>query len=431
MSSRLRLLVVGSGGREHALVWKLAQSPRVQRIYCAPGNAGIARQAQCLPISPSDLPALADFAEQESIALTVVGPELPLASGIVDIFQARGLRIFGPNRAAALLESSKIWCKETLARHGIPTGCFASFDEAEEALSYVETQDLPIVVKADGLAAGKGVTVARTVEEAQEAIREAMVRGVFGESGRRVVIEEYLSGPEVTVEVLSDGENLFPLPAAQDHKRVFDDDRGPNTGGMGCYSPVPALSDELAGQAMDEIMRPAVKAMAEEGRPYVGCLYGGLVLTDEGLKVLEFNCRFGDPESQVVLPRLEADLVDLLEAAVDGRLPNLAIAPERGAAVCVVMASAGYPGEYETGKLIRGLDETETMSQVVVFHAGTKQTDEGVITAGGRVLGVTGLGDTLSQAVETAYRAVEKIEFEGAHWRRDIGRRAAMENQGA
>jgi phosphoribosylamine--glycine ligase len=424
MNSRLRILVVGSGGREHALVWKLAQSPRAERIFCAPGNAGIAQQAECVDISVLDLAGLADFAAQEKIDLTVAGPEAPLAAGIVDVFRERGLRIFGPNRGAALLESSKVWCKQTLSKYDVPTGYFAAFDSVEDALSYLETQEPPVVVKADGLAAGKGVTVARTLEQAQEAVRQAMVQGAFGDAGRRVVIEEYLVGPEVSVEAISDGRNLYALPSAQDHKPIFDNDEGPNTGGMGCYSPVPMLTDDLFEEAMERIMRPAVRAMAEEGRPYVGCLYGGLILSDEGLKVLEFNCRFGDPESQVVLPRIGGDLVDLLEAAMDGSLPDDEMPTDRGAAVCVVMASGGYPGQYDTGKLIRGLDSVASLEDVIVFHAATKKTDEGLVTSGGRVLGVTGLGDSPAEAIDTAYRAVEQIGFDGAHWRRDIGGRA-------
>jgi len=424
MSSRLRMLVVGSGGREHALVWRLAQSSRVEKIYCAPGNAGIAQQAECVDISVLDLPGLADFATQEKIDLTVAGPEAPLAAGIVDVFGERGLRIFGPNRGAALLESSKIWCKQILSKHDVPTGAFVPFDDYEQAVSYVEVQEAPIVVKADGLAAGKGVTIAQTVEDAKAAIHEAMVEGVFGEAGKRIYVEEFLRGPEVSVLAVSDGERLYPLPSAQDHKRVFDDDQGPNTGGMGCYCPVPALTEELYEEAMEVIMRPTVRAMAEEGRPYVGCLYGGLVMTDQGLQVFEFNCRFGDPEAQVILPTMKGDLVDLLEAAVEGDLPEPSEG-QNGAAVCVVMASGGYPGEYETGKLIHGIDEASERDDVVVFHAATKKTDEGVVTAGGRVLGVTGLGNSLSDAISTAYEAVDQISFEGAHCRRDIGRRAA------
>jgi phosphoribosylamine--glycine ligase len=424
MSSRLRILVVGSGGREHALVWKLAQSPRAEKVYCAPGNAGIAGQAECVDISVFDLPGLADFAAQQKIDLTVAGPEAPLAAGIVDVFRQRGLRIFGPDRSAALLESSKIWCKQMLSKHDVPTGGFVPFDDYEQAVSYAEVQEPPIVVKADGLAAGKGVTVAQSVEEAKTALHDAMVEGMFGEAGRRVMIEEFLCGQEVSVEAISDGRNLYPLPSAQDHKPIFDNDEGPNTGGMGCYSPVPVLTNELFEEAMEAVMRPTVAAMAEEGRPYVGCLYAGLVLTEEGLQVLEFNCRFGDPESQVILPTMKGDLVDLLEAAVEGDLP----APQggqNGAAVCVVMASGGYPGEYDTGKLIHGLDGLADRDDVVVFHAATKATDEGLVTSGGRVLGVTGLGDSLSGSIDTAYEAVDQISFEGAHCRRDIGRRAA------
>lgn len=426
----MKILVVGSGGREHALVWKLARSPRAAKVYCAPGNAGMAAQAECVPISAADLGALADFAEREGVELTVVGPEAPLAAGIVDVFRERGLRIFGPDRKAALLESSKIWCKQTLAKYEVPTGCFVTFDRPDEALGYIETQEPPIVVKADGLAAGKGVTVAPTVAAAKDAVRAAMVEGVFGEAGRRIIVEEFLSGPEVSVEALSDGERLYPLPPARDHKRAYDNDEGPNTGGMGCYSPVPALTAELYEQAMETIMRPTIAAMAAEGRPYVGCLYGGLVMTDDGLRVLEFNCRFGDPESQVILPTMEGDLVDLLEAAVDGQLEEPA-PQQNGAAVCVVVASGGYPGQYETGKLISGLEEAESMPGVVVFHAATKRTDEGLVTAGGRVLGATGLGDELPGAIEKAYAATERISFDGAHYRRDIARRAAGRIHGA
>ncbi|MFB3881805.1 MAG: phosphoribosylamine--glycine ligase [Armatimonadota bacterium] len=423
MSARLRILVVGSGGREHALVWKLAQSPRAERVFCAPGNAGTEQLAESVPIAATDLPALAEFAEQQRVGLTVVGPEAPLAAGIVDEFRKRGLRVFGPERGAALLESSKIWCKQLLSTHGIPTGYFVPLSNAEEALAFVEVQEPPIVVKADGLAAGKGVTIAQTVEQAKTAIREAMVEGAFGEAGKRVIIEEYLAGPEVSVEALSDGEHLYPLPAAQDHKRIFDDDQGPNTGGMGCYTPVPMLTSELHEQVMETIMRPTIRAMKAEGRPYLGCLYAGLVLTDAGPQVLEFNCRFGDPESQVILPALDADLVDLLDAAIDGALPSEAPS-QKGAAVCVVMASGGYPGQYKTGKVIHGLEAAAKRADAIVFHAGTKRTDEGVVTAGGRVLGVTGLGETIPAAIDAAYRAVGDISFEGAHCRRDIGRRA-------
>jgi len=425
MKSRLRILVVGSGGREHTLVWKLAQSPRAEKIYCAPGNAGIARQAECVPISVLDATALADFAAEQKIDLTVVGPEAPLAAGVVDVFKERGLRVFGPERKAAVLESSKVWSKSFFARHDLPTGFFASFDVAADAIGYLDTQTYPVAVKADGLAAGKGVTIAQTREDAVEAITDSLVRGAFGESGRWVVIEEFLEGPEVSMMAISDGEHLYALPVSQDHKRIFDDDKGPNTGGMGCYSPVPIFSEEMYTDTLEEIMKPTIRAMASEERPFVGCLYAGLVLTSEGPKLLEYNCRFGDPESQVVLPRLDADLVDLLEAAVEGRLPEAVGPVSSGAAVCVVMASGGYPGEYETGKLMHGLEKLDGRDDVVVFHAASKETDEGLVTSGGRVLGVTGLGDSLPAAMDAAYGAVERIGFEGAHWRRDIGRRAA------
>jgi phosphoribosylamine--glycine ligase len=425
MGSQLRILVVGSGGREHALVWKLARSPRAEQVYCAPGNAGIAAQAECVPISVMDLETLASFAQEQEIGLTVVGPEAPLAAGIVDVFQERGLRIFGPTRRAAVLESSKAWSKGFFARHDLPTGFFATFDVPADAIAYLDTQTYPVAVKADGLAAGKGVTIAHTREEAVEAITDSLVRGVFGESGRRVVIEEFLEGPEVSMMAVSDGKHLCALPASQDHKRIFDDDKGPNTGGMGCYSPVPIFSEEMYEHTLEHVLKPTIRAMAAEERLFTGCLYAGLVLTSEGPKLLEYNCRFGDPESQVVLPRLDADLVDLLEAAVEGRLPEMVAPASSGAAVCVAMASGGYPGEYETGKLIQGLEGLAARDDVVVFHAATKKTDEGLVTSGGRVLGVTGLGESLPEALETAYAAVGEIQFEGAHFRRDIGRRAA------
>ena len=423
MTSKLKILVIGSGGREHALVWKLAQSPRAGTIYCAPGNAGIAQQATCVPIPATDLGELAGFAEREGIDLTVVGPEQPLAAGIVDLFQERGLKAFGPTRRAALLESSKVWSKDFFARHDLPTGFFGTFDTAEDAIAYLDTQSYPVAVKADGLAAGKGVTLARTREEAVEAIMDSLVRGVFGESGRWVVIEEFLVGQEVSMMALSDGEHLYALPASQDHKQVCDGDQGPNTGGMGCYSPVPIFPEELYQHTLEGILQTTIRAMAAERRPFVGCLYAGLVLTEEGPKLLEYNGRFGDPETQVVLPRLEADLVDLLEAAVEGRLPEAVAPTSSGAAACEVMASGGYPGEYETGKLIDGLGAAAKMEDVIVFHAATKETDEGLVTSGGRVLGVTGLADTLPGAIETAYRGVAVISFERAHWRTDIGRR--------
>jgi phosphoribosylamine--glycine ligase len=426
----VRVLVIGSGGREHALVWKIAQSPRVRRVFCAPGNAGIARQAQCVPIDVMDIPALADFAQRESVDLTVVGPEAPLVVGISDEFRGRGLRIFGPSKAAAALEGSKVFAKTLMARHGVPTAAFEVFDDYQRARDYLRAQEPPVVVKADGLAAGKGVTVARTLDEALEALRSIMVERVFGSAGDRVIIEECLSGQEVSVMVFADGEDLVPMAPSQDHKPVLDGDQGPNTGGMGCYSPVPAMDDELLSEALERIMRPTLRAMAAAGCPYSGVLYGGLIITEDGLQVLEFNCRFGDPESQPVLPRMKSDVVEILDAAAYGRLDRVSCDWSDRAAVCVVMASGGYPGEYEKGKEITGLDQAEAMDGVIVFHAATRREGSRWLTNGGRVLGVTGMGDSLPQAIERAYQGVAAIHFEGAHYRRDIAQKALVSSGG-
>jgi phosphoribosylamine--glycine ligase len=420
----LKVLVVGSGGREHALVWKIAQSPRVKRIYCAPGNAGIAQQAECVPIAATEVSALADFAQRESVELTVVGPEAPLVAGIADEFRRRGLHIFGPSKGAAALEGSKVFAKTLMARHGVPTAAFAVFDDYQRARDHLRTLEPPVVVKADGLAAGKGVTVARTSEDAGAALHAMMVERAFGDAGERVIIEECLSGQEVSVMAFADGEHLVPMADAQDHKPIFDDDQGPNTGGMGCYSPVPAMDDALFQEALERIMRPTLRAMAAEGRPYSGVLYGGLMMTERGLQALEFNCRFGDPETQVVLPRLETDLVEVLEAVVEGRLDRVACEWSSRAAVCVAMASGGYPGTYEKGPEITGLEQAQALPGVTVFHAATRREGDKWRTNGGRVLGVTGRGDTLPAAIETAYQGVAAIHFEGAHYRRDIGRKA-------
>ena len=420
----MNVLVVGSGGREHALVWKIAQSPRVSKVFCAPGNAGIARQAECVAIDVMDIAGLADFAHRESVGLTVVGPEAPLVAGITDEFRRRGLRSFGPSKAAAAIEGSKVFAKELMARHGIPTGAFEVFDDYGPALSYLRAQQPPIVVKADGLAAGKGVTIARSLDEAAAALHSIMVERAFGDAGRQVIIEECLTGQEVSLMVFADGEDLIPMAPSQDHKPVFDGDMGPNTGGMGCYSPVPALGEALFNEALARVMRPTLRAMAAEGCPYSGVLYGGLIMTDRGLQVLEFNARFGDPESQPVLPRMKGDLVAILEAAADGRLGRVSCEWSNQAAVCVVMASGGYPGDYEKGKEITGLDQAEAMDGVIVFHAATKRDDSRWLTNGGRVLGVTGLGETLPQAIERAYEGVAAVHFDGAHYRRDIAQKA-------
>lgn len=418
----MRVLVIGNGGREHALVWKLRQSPRVSRVYVAPGNGGMTEEAECLPLSATAVDELVQFAEKEGIDLTVVGPEAPLLAGLVDRFEERGLKVFGPRREAALIEGSKRFAKELMARHGIPTARFRTFTDAEEAKRYVREQGAPIVVKADGLAAGKGVVVARTVEEAEEAIRQAMVERVFGEAGKEVVIEECLFGQEMSLMAFVDGETVRPMEPAQDHKPVYDGDRGPNTGGMGCYSPVPQISQEVVRRAIDEILEPTARALAKEGILYRGVLYAGLMITPEGPKVIEFNARFGDPEAQVILPRLESDLAEVLLATAEGRLREVDIQWKKEAAVCVVMASEGYPGSYRTGLPISGLPEPA--DDRIVFHAGTRREGERIVTAGGRVLGVTALGSDLAEARNKTYETVEAIHFEGAHFRRDIADKA-------
>lgn len=420
----MKILVVGGGGREHTLVWKIAQSPLVDKIYAAPGNAGIAQLAECVDIGSTDLSGLADFVQEKPIDLTVVGPELPLVLGIVDEFEQRGLKIFGPSKTAAQIEGSKAFCKQLLKKHGVPTAEFKIFDAADAAIDYIGKEGAPIVVKADGLAAGKGSIVATSEEEAVEAVRRIMVERAFGEAGDRVVIEEFLEGEEASILALTDGEAIVPLVSSQDHKRIFDGDRGPNTGGMGAYAPAPVITREMADQVFKDILEPTIQAMAEEGRPYKGVLYAGLIIASDGPKVLEYNCRFGDPESQVVLPLMEADLVEAMLAVCDGWLDEVAVKERHGAAVCVVLASKGYPGSYEKGKVIGGLDELSRLDGVVAFHAGTARRDGEIVTDGGRVLGVTGFGRTIEEAIEQTYSAVELVSFEGMQYRRDIGYRA-------
>ncbi|MFA0782083.1 phosphoribosylamine--glycine ligase [Fervidibacter sacchari] len=416
----MKVLVVGGGGREHALVWKIAQSPKVSQIFCAPGNAGIAKLAQCLPIGAEDIVALADFAQREGIDLTVVGPEAPLCAGIVDEFQRRGLRIFGPTKSAAEIEGSKVFCRQLLAKWNIPSPKFATFDDPNEAKAYIRQQGAPIVVKADGLAAGKGSIVCATLDEAFRAVDRIMVEREFGEAGKRVVVEEFLEGREASVMVFTDGRTVKPMLPSRDHKRLLDNDQGPNTGGMGAYCPVPDIDALLYDEIVETIMKPTIAALAAEGRPYKGVLYGGLMLTKEGPKVLEFNCRFGDPETQAVLPLLDADLVDICEAVIDERLHEVDVRWKDGACICVVMASAGYPGAYEKGKVITGIEEAEGEEGVIVFHAGTAMKDGQLVTSGGRVLGVTAIGRDFAEATEKVYKAVSKIHFDGAHYRRDI-----------
>ncbi|HWR41208.1 MAG TPA: phosphoribosylamine--glycine ligase [Patescibacteria group bacterium] len=420
----MNVLVIGGGGREHALVWKLAQSSRVKKIFCAPGNPGIGSIAgvECVALDPMDNEILSRFAIDHQVGLTVVGPEAPLANGVVDHFQQKGLRIFGPSQRAAEIEGSKAFAKELMQKYGIPTAASATFTEADQADAYIRQQGAPIVVKADGLAAGKGVIVAMTREEALAAVDMIMRDQTFGSAGSRVVIEEYLEGEEASLLAFTDGTYVAPMVAAQDHKRVFDGDGGPNTGGMGAYAPAPVVTAALREQVLREILQPAVAAMRQEGRLYCGCLYAGLIITATGPKIIEFNARFGDPETQVVLPLLDSDLVDVMEACIDGRLAATDVAWKDGAAVCVVLAAGGYPGNYGKGQPITGLQNVSEQS--IVFHAGTALKEGVVVTNGGRVLGVTAIGDDIAAAVRSAYEAVSAVSFEGIHYRRDIAHRA-------
>ncbi|OAT80328.1 phosphoribosylamine--glycine ligase [Desulfotomaculum copahuensis] len=418
----MRILVVGGGGREHALVWKLRQSPRVKKLFCAPGNAGIAGLAECVDIAAENIPGLLDFARREHIDLTVIGPEGPLTMGIADSFSEAGRPVFGPSARAAAIEGSKVLAKEIMAEYGIPTARYRSFTDPAPAADYIRETGAPCVVKADGLAAGKGVIVCSTVDEALQAVDTIMNRRAFGAAGARVVVEECLTGQEVSVLAFTDGETVAPMLPAQDHKTVFDGDRGPNTGGMGAYAPAPVCTPEIFRFAREQILIPVVRAMAAAGRPYRGVLYAGLILTADGPKVLEFNARFGDPEAQPVLMLLESDLVDIMEAVLAGRLAGMKIRWRPGAAVCVVLSAAGYPGAYRKGDQISGLEHTPP--GVAVFHAGTAFQAGRVVTAGGRVLGVTAVAADIPEAIKLAYTAVEGIHFEGMHYRRDIGRKA-------
>ena len=418
----MRILVVGGGGREHALVWKLAQSPRVKKLYCAPGNPGIGELAECVNIDVKDNTALLTFAWENKIDLTVVGPEAPLANGLVDIFAEHGLKIFGPTKAAAQIEGSKAFAKKLMKKYGIPTAAYEVFTDITAAKDYIRRQGAPIVVKADGLAAGKGVVVATTVDEALAAVDMIMGDAVFGEAGAQVVVEEFMEGEEASLLTFTDGLTVVPMVSAQDHKRVADGDDGPNTGGMGAYAPAPVVTPAMLARIMREILQPTVEAMRREGCPYVGCLYAGLMITADGPKVVEFNARFGDPETQVVLPLLESDLTVVMEACIDGRLERTPVAWANGAAVCVVMAAGGYPGDYKKGDAIDGLPAAAA-GGAVVFHAGTAKKDGTIVTNGGRVLGVTAMDGDVLKAIEKAYDAVGKISFAGMHYRKDIAHR--------
>ena len=420
----MKVLVVGGGGREHSLVWKLNQSPRVSRVYCAPGNAGISREAQVVPIDVVDIKALVDFAVSNGIDLTCVGPELPLTMGIVDAFEEAGLRIFGASKAAAEIEGSKVFTKNLLAKYNIPTGTYEVFSDPDAARKYLREVGAPIVVKADGLAAGKGAIVCKTLEEAEEAVRLCMDERAFGDAGDRVVVEEFLVGEEASFLAFSDGKSVLPMATSQDHKPIFDGDKGPNTGGMGAYSPAPVVTPELFEQTMNEIMIPTVQAMASEGRPYKGVLYAGLMIKDGKARVLEFNARFGDPEAQPLFMRMDGDLVDVMEAVIEERLDGVTLEWQDDATVCVVMASGGYPGEYEKGKIITGLDKAGNLPDVKVFHAGTADKDGEIVTSGGRVLGVTARGRDIPQAIDRAYNACDLIKWDGVQYRRDIGAKA-------
>ena len=420
----MRVLVVGSGGREHGLVWKLRQSPRVTHVFAAPGNAGIAELAECVDIGASEVRLLAEFAAKKAVDLTVVGPELPLTLGIVDEFEGRNLRIFGATRQAAILEGSKVFAKRLMKKYKIPTGFFQTFYRAEDAKRYIQDIGAPIVVKADGLAAGKGAIVCPTVQEAVDTVKRIMEDRVFGDAGSRVVIEEFLTGEEASFLAFTDGETVLPMASTQDHKAVFDDDKGPNTGGMGAYSPAPMVTEALHQKIMTQVMIPTVKAMAAEGRPYRGVLYAGLMIKDGDVKVLEYNVRFGDPEAQPLFMRMESDLLPVLEAVTEQRLRDIEIRWRPEPAVCVVMTAGGYPGAHDTDKPITGLAAAARLKDVMVFHAGTARVDDTFVTRGGRVLGVTALGVDIRDAVSRAYRAVEKIHWDGVHYRTDIGRKA-------
>ena len=424
----MRILVIGSGGREHALVWKIAQSKLADKVFCASGNGGISQIAECIDIKADDIPALLDFARKEKIDFTVVGPEVPLSLGIVDEFSKYNLKIFGPNKSAARLEASKVFSKELMAKYNVPTANFKGFDNLAEAEKYIEKTGAPCVVKADGLAAGKGVVVAKTVDEAKKAARSMLQEKIFGDAGSKVIIEECLSGQEASIIVITDSRNVIALASAQDHKRVFDNDEGANTGGMGAYSPAPVVTQELFKEILDKIVYKTIDGLAKEGIDYRGVLYAGVMLTKQGPKTLEFNVRFGDPETQAILLRLKSDLVEIMLAASEAKLNRLRnLEWDNRACVCVVCAAGGYPGEYEKGKEISGLEQAANIKDVVVFHAGTKKSGAKYLTNGGRVLGVTGLGHSIKEAISNTYSAVAKINFEGMHFRSDIGRKAIVE----
>lgn len=418
----MKVLIVGSGGREHAIAWKVAQSPRTEEIYCAPGNAGIEEYAQCVDIGAMEFEKLADFAQEKGIDLTIIGMDDPLVGGIVDVFEDRGLRVFGPRKNAAILEGSKAFSKDLMKKYGIPTAAYENFDDPQKALAYLETAKFPIVLKADGLALGKGVLICNTLQEAQEGVRSIMMDKKFGSAGNTMVIEEFMTGREVSVLSYVDGKTIKTMTSAQDHKRAQDGDRGLNTGGMGTFSPSPFYTKEVDEFCKSHIYQATVDAMAKEGREFKGIIFFGLMLTKDGPRVLEYNARFGDPEAQVVLPRMKNDILEVMEACVDGTLDQVDLQFEDNAAVCVVLASDGYPVSYEKGYVIRGLENFKDKDGYYVFHAGTKKTDKGIVTNGGRVLGVTAKGKDLKEARANAYEAVKLVEFDNKYYRHDIGK---------
>ncbi|ADI83452.1 phosphoribosylamine--glycine ligase [Geobacter sulfurreducens] len=420
----MKVLVIGGGGREHALVWKIAQSPLVSKVYCAPGNPGIGLIAENVSLAVDDLDGLAAFATEQSIDLTVVGPELPLSLGIVDRFEEKGLLIFGARRNAAIIEASKAFSKDLMKKYQVPTAAYDVFTEVEPAVAFIDRVGVPIVVKADGLAAGKGVIIAHTREEAVGAVTDMLSGNAFGDAGSRVVIEEFLTGEEASFLAFTDGKNIIPLASAQDHKAVFDGDTGPNTGGMGAYSPAPVVTPAIHDKVMAEVMRRTVDGMAAEGRPYRGVLYAGLMINGDQVKTLEFNARFGDPECQPLLMRMKSDIVPVLLAVARGDLSGIELEWHDKAAVCVVMAAGGYPADYRKGDEIRGLEDAARMEDLFVFHAGTSRKDGRIVTSGGRVLGVTALGATVGEAIDRAYRGVQAISWDGVHYRTDIGAKA-------
>ncbi|MBP7216057.1 MAG: phosphoribosylamine--glycine ligase [Candidatus Omnitrophica bacterium] len=434
----MRILVIGSGGREHALAWKIAQSKLVDKIFCAPGNGGISQQAECIDIKADDVARLLEFARKEKIDLTVVGPEAALAAGIVDEFRNYKLRIFGPTKDAARLEGSKVFAKQMMARYNVPTAEFRVFDDAESAKKYISVRGAPCVVKADGLAQGKGVVVAKTIQEANQAVQSFMVDKIFGDAGKRIVVEDCLVGQEASLLFFTDSKFVIPLASSQDHKRIFDNDQGPNTGGMGAYSPAPIVTRDLFEEVNQKVVHRIIAGLQKEGIEYRGVLYAGIMITAQGPKVLEFNVRFGDPETQAIIPRMQSDIVEVMCAVTEQKLSRIkALTWDSRSCVCVVCASKGYPGDYEKGKEITGLDEVSNCHDVVVFHAGTQrspvtshQPPGRFVTNGGRVLGVTGLGPTIKDAIDITYKAVGKIHFEGMQYRKDIGSKAIANTGG-